>query len=476
MAHNQPKSPLPPTSPVPTPFSGQHLALPAHAGASSQVTAPVPQRSRGRGRPTVWHWLQMATFAPTWLPRRWRHPAVGYVCAVLMQVVAILLTLLLAMVFPRFAFSSALIFLGVTLVALNWGALPSVAAAVVGGVLYDYVVLQQQLDQVLVSIQDGIALVLLVGVAVAISLLTGSAERSKRAAKVERAAAQERALVSQQEQARMEEFLAIASHDLRSPVTAVGGYNDLAARNLEQLASAVVNTSPDLVRQVEVVRARLRQTSQSVDRLYRLVDLLFDAAQVRMGNLDLCRERCDLAAVVRVHMEALRVAYPQRTLRLGELPAEPALVVADADRIGQVLTNYVTNAMKYSDADQPVDVRMKRDGKQAMVFVADYGPGLPPQELERIWQRFYQAGGVHVRSGSSAGLGLGLHICKAIVEAHGGAVGVHSEVGKGSTFWFALPLANESARAGTPERHLGEGHKTDTPAPEVSTAAESTSF
>jgi signal transduction histidine kinase len=116
-------------------------------------------------------------------------------------------------------------------------------------------------------------------------------------------------------------------------------------------------------------------------------------------------------------------------------------VVADADRVGQVVINYVTNALKYSPADQPVAVRVAVAGAEARVAVTDHGPGLPQREQDRIWQKFYRAEGVRVQSGSGSGLGLGLHICKTIIEAHSGQVSVESAVGKGSTFSFALPLA-----------------------------------
>jgi signal transduction histidine kinase len=168
---------------------------------------------------------------------------------------------------------------------------------------------------------------------------------------------------------------------------------------------------------------------------------LFDATQMRTGLLELHRGPCDLTAVVRDHVVALGAAHPHRTLHLEVPAAGPVPVLADADRLGQVLTNYLTNALKYSSDDQPVAVQVTVHGTQAVTKVVDQGPGLPPQEHERIWQRFYQAGGVRAQSGFGAGLGLGLHICKAIIEAHTGTVGVTSEEGQGSTFWFSLPLA-----------------------------------
>jgi signal transduction histidine kinase len=262
----------------------------------------------------------------------------------------------------------------------------------------------------------------------------------------EREAGRVRELTLQETTQRMDEFLATASHDLRAPLTVTMGSVDLATGRFERLAAAVLahTPDPDLAKQVAAARRCLDETSQSVDRLARLVALLYDTSLVHAGQLELQRVPCDLSAVVRENVEALRLANPQRTIDLQVLAAGPVVpVVADADRIGQVVTNYLTNALKYSPEDQAVAVRVDvPGGGAARVTVADHGPGLPPREHERIWQKFYRAEGVRVQSGSGSGLGLGLHICKTIVEAHGGQVGVESALGKGSTFWFTLPLAD----------------------------------
>jgi len=437
------------SSPTPAAQNKQVAPSPASPDVTPQTAPSAPVGSRLPTRPAAWQWVQRNTFAPSWLPVRWRHPVAGYVFAVLVQALAILLTVLLLTAFPRLAFSSALVLLAVVLVALNWGAGPSLVAAVIGVMLFNFAVLPPRLVWSLASFLDGVALILLVSVGLAMSLLASSVERSKRHAEEERAEGQLRERALQRVQERMDEFVAVASHDLRSPLMAALGFNEVAARRYQRLTSAIVDTRPDLAGQVEAVRTTLTETSQSVERVGRLVDLLFDTTQVRAGKLELHRTPVDLAAVVREQVLTLRVAHPHRTLHL-ELPPEgppegPVPVVADADRIGQVVTNYVTNALKYSQGDQPVAIWVARDAAWARVSVEDHGPGLPASEQERIWDRFYQAEGLRVQSGSSAGLGLGLHICKTIVEGHEGAVGVKSAVGAGSTFWFTLPLAEETS-------------------------------
>ena len=425
---------------------GKRSSLPPAPPDNTLQPAPVaPGEEQRHAQPVAWGQpkAQGHTLAPSWLPVQLRHPVVGYVCAVLVQVLAVLLAYPLAVSFPHFLGRfSVLTFLGVVLVALSWGLGPSLVAAVAGVLLFDYVVAQPSFTWKSPSVQEGLVLVLLMGVGLAVSLLASFAERSRRRAVEERAAAQARELEMRRMQERMDEFLATATHDLRSPLTTALGFSDLAAHQYARLASTVLDARPDLADQIRRVHGNLNDAIQSEERLSRLVALLFDSTRVRAGKLELRCVPSDLRDVVREQVEPLRVANPHRTIRLHVPVEEPVPVMADPDRIGQVITNFVTNAMKYSKEDQPVEVGVTIDDARARVSVVDHGLGLPACEQERIWHRFYQAEGVRVQNGSGAGLGLGLHISKAIVEAHGGEVGVESEVGKGSTFWFTLPLAN----------------------------------
>ena len=116
-------------------------------------------------------------------------------------------------------------------------------------------------------------------------------------------------------------------------------------------------------------------------------------------------------------------------------------MLADKDRVGQVVSNYVVNALKYSSDTAPVIVSLQREGTDVCVEVRDSGIGLSEEAQQHIWDRFYQVPGSDGARGSRmAGLGLGLHICKMLVERHGGRVGVESKKGVGSRFWFSLPL------------------------------------
>jgi signal transduction histidine kinase len=150
---------------------------------------------------------------------------------------------------------------------------------------------------------------------------------------------------------------------------------------------------------------------------------------------------CNLVEIVRTTVEDIHYFAAGRKITLHVPEQEVVPIIADADRIGQVVNNYLTNALKYSPAERPVEVSLTIEGKMARVAVHDEGPGLSPEDQKLVWERFYRAKEVEVQYGSGPGLGLGLYICRTIIESHHGQVGLTSEEGKGSTFWFTLPLS-----------------------------------
>jgi signal transduction histidine kinase/PAS domain-containing protein len=241
---------------------------------------------------------------------------------------------------------------------------------------------------------------------------------------------------------RMNEFLAIASHELKTPLTVIKTNVQVVARRLN--GHATVNASyGDLERVIEQAPVLLQRVERQTDRLTRLVEDLLDVTRIQAGKLEMRPVNCDLAAIVADCVEEQRQAHPTRmiTTALPEEPATPVRVVADPERIGQVVTNYLTNALKYSKEDRPISVRVEAAEQQARVSVRDEGPGVPLDEHELVWERFHRVATIDVQSGSGVGLGLGLHISRTIVERHEGMVGLESALGQGSTFWFTLPLA-----------------------------------
>lgn len=247
---------------------------------------------------------------------------------------------------------------------------------------------------------------------------------------------------------QMDEFLGIAAHELRSPVTNGMLSVTLAVDTLRSLiaqAGVAGAATPDttIAEALQPIEEMLERTGEHMERLSRLVVDLLDVSRIRAGKLELRVAPCNLADLIREVIAEQRRMAPGRVIRLQlpSAPKQPAIVLADADRMRQVLTNYLTNAVKYSDANQRITVRLHMDDEWARVSVQDGGPGIPAAERRRVWERFYRVAGTETQSsGGAVSLGLGLYVSRMIVEQHQGRVGVHSARGKGAIFWFALQL------------------------------------
>jgi signal transduction histidine kinase len=237
---------------------------------------------------------------------------------------------------------------------------------------------------------------------------------------------------------RKDEFLAVVSHELKTPLTNLQGYVELLARRFKKWQEEGASDSGSAF---AMARTVIAYCEDSLHRMTRLIDDLLDSARIREGHLAFNLALCDLSAIVLKAVEVQRLLAPERPIHM-KLPTPPEVpVIADALRIEQVVSNYLTNAIKYSQEGQPVVVRVQLEGEMARVSVCDEGIGVPVQEQAHVWERFHRIEGARVQSGSGVSIGIGLSICKNIVEGHGGEVGVESQAGHGSTFWFTLPLA-----------------------------------
>ena len=257
----------------------------------------------------------------------------------------------------------------------------------------------------------------------------------------ERDAAGEREAALRLAYERMEQFLGVVSHELRTPLTSLQANIQLLARRLDALARSRGNP-PDDTRAVVVLCTLVERCEHSLLRLRRLIGDMLDTTRIQHGRLEFRMAPCDLDTLVSdmVHDQAL--LNPTRQIRW-MATACTVPVIADAGRIEQVLTNYLSNALKFSRADQAVEVRLETTDGVARVSVHDEGIGVPLEEQAHLWERFYQAEAAAWQSGSQIGLGLGLYISKTIVERHHGQVGMQSAPGHGSTFWFILPLRGD---------------------------------
>jgi len=217
------------------------------------------------------------------------------------------------------------------------------------------------------------------------------------------------------------------SHDLRTPLTRLRGTAELA------LASP-----PNLERD----REALADCVEESDRVLVMLNTLMDISEAESGTLQLRREPVTLADVVARAVDLYRDVAEAKGVALSADAPPDIVVVADRTRLEQVAANLIDNALKYTPPGGRVDVEVRRPADAAILRVRDTGAGIPPDELPRIFDRLFRGD----TSRAERGLGLGLSLVKAIVEAHGGTVDVVSEPGQGSTFTVTLPLGRDAQR------------------------------
>jgi two-component system, OmpR family, sensor kinase len=222
--------------------------------------------------------------------------------------------------------------------------------------------------------------------------------------------------------AQQKQFTADAAHELRTP-----------------LAVLMTEAQTTLARERGTgdYKESINASLETVQQMRRLTDSLLELARFDAGQENLRREKINLNTLAQDSLKLVQPLAAQRNLQIhSELT--PAEVFADAGRLAQVVTNFLTNAVRYNRDGGEIRLVTKVENNFAMLSVADNGLGISATDLPRVFERFYRGD----KSRSTGGNGLGLAISKAIVEAHGGAIDVASEVGKGSTFTLRLPLAN----------------------------------
>ncbi len=404
----------------------------------------MPAQEVASPRWRVWQWACDNTFLPSWLPAPLRHPVAGFVLAAVLEAIASVATLLLAAAVPTFSFFGTVHILVVALIALTFGAAPSLLAAFVGAAALELVVLPAT-EGGLAHPIDLVETLVFLTVGAVIAVISSNTERARRRAVGDYAAVRAREIALAETNARTDEFLSIASHELRSPLTSLKAALQLGQRRLRRMDEQF-HEDTELLRQTSGLRELLTLAEQQVDRQDRLVGDLLDVSRIRANKLEFHLALCDLAAIVGDTVDEQRLSWPDRVIDF-EAPQEQVSIDADAHRIGQVVTNFLTNALKYSPPDARVAVSLRTEGGRAHVAVRDKGPGLTAEQQAHIWDRFHRVPGVKQQSGTGAGLGLGLHIARTIIEYHGGTVGIDSVPRQGSTFWFDLPARPLSTSA-----------------------------
>jgi PAS domain S-box-containing protein len=255
----------------------------------------------------------------------------------------------------------------------------------------------------------------LVDVSVSIAPIRNSAGRIVGASDITRDITERRALDRKQR-----EFLTMVAHDLRSPLTSIKGFAQLMQRREAYSPSAV--------------RAILTQ----VRLMERLVGDVLEIMRLDEDRLGLTLEEMDLREMARTVVEHVADLRPDVTITL-DTPDQPMAGRWDEGRLAQVLDNLLSNAVKYAPGG-PIEVALARSDDQAVITVQDHGPGIDPESLPHIFDRFYRGA---AERASSRGVGLGLAISRALVEAHGGTIRVDSEAGAGTRFTVTLPWSAE---------------------------------
>ncbi|BCL79844.1 HAMP domain-containing histidine kinase [Ktedonobacteria bacterium brp13] len=241
---------------------------------------------------------------------------------------------------------------------------------------------------------------------------------------------------------RLNDFLGLAAHEIKTPLTTIKGTIQIllrrATKDLEQIPQQLLNKE-ELLRNLDTTQRLLSRADGQIYRLTNLIDDILYITHIQEHRLNFQFEPIDLRTIVHSALEQQQKLNQRRTI-LVQMPSEPVLVYVDRHHIEQVIHNYLSNALKYSDRNQEVEIFVEQTGKQARLSVKDTGIGIAPEEQPHIWELFYRAKKVEIRNGSSIGFGMGLYISRSIIESHGGEAKVSSELKKGSTFWFTLPI------------------------------------
>jgi signal transduction histidine kinase len=222
-----------------------------------------------------------------------------------------------------------------------------------------------------------------------------------------------------------EEFAAVVAHDLRNPIHCLMLQLDLLLRDARD-------------GEVTVPVSTLRRLQRGGQRLGEMVNDLLDASRIEAARLSLQPQVLSVPAATAALVDRICPTLGSHRVDV-QVEGSPPAVDVDPTRLDQILTNLIENAAKYSDEGTPISIRIRPRGSGVSLAVEDRGPGIPAEELPKLFDRFYQAKRAREKK---SGLGLGLYITTGLVEAHGGRIEVESELGRGSTFSVWLPPAS----------------------------------
>ncbi|HEU0032983.1 MAG TPA: HAMP domain-containing sensor histidine kinase [Kofleriaceae bacterium] len=268
--------------------------------------------------------------------------------------------------------------------------------------------------EVWVVLATGLGVLLSIGLAVLVIRKLSGLYRREQAASA----------AARREAAARQEMLAVVSHDLRNPLNVIVMGSNVLSEMIEDTEA----TAP--------VRRHVQSLARAADRMTNMIEEILDSARIDAGTLVLHKQACHARELLDSAVEMLQPRAASRSIQLRVECEQDVIVAADSERVVQILSNLIGNALKFTHEDGEVVARCELDRAMVTFEVRDTGPGIAAEQIPRIFDRYWQAEG-----GSRAGIGLGLYICKYLVEAHGGRIWVESTPGDGSSFRFTLPRA-----------------------------------
>lgn len=259
------------------------------------------------------------------------------------------------------------------------------------------------------------------GITISFILFTIIRAQQQARAAAERSAAERKRLEKQKD-----EFIGIASHELKTPLTSIKAYYQV-------LFKRFVNR-----KDTETTKL-LSKTNTQIDKLTNLISDLLDVTKIEAGKLQFHKVCFDMHDLIEEIIEDFQAINGRHSILYDRVANDsiPAELIADRERIGQVITNFISNAIKYSPHNDKIIISLTQDGTSIVVSVKDYGLGIPKDKQTKVFERFFRVGGP--KKETYPGLGLGLYISADIIKRHGGKIWVKSTEGKGSVFSFKIP-------------------------------------
>jgi signal transduction histidine kinase len=365
---------------------------------------------------------------------RWRQPLIGYFFSFPFVAMALIFALLMNMMLPHFYFPGAPMLLAIVLVAFIWGVGPALLSVILSTLVLDYFFIPPGEQLSLRSWDSGVQILPFFLIGIIVAIISGQREAARRRALFAELALKEYADELEEINQELKEvnqmkdkFISMASHELKTPITTIRGQAQITLRRLSR--------QKELPKELADVPHALEQIDEQTLRLNALVDDLLDLSSIRAGKMQLRLSRFDLREVCQSAVEEQRL-LSSRDIEL-EQPESPVMLNADSERLSQVVTNLVSNASKYSPETSPIKVSLQMQEKTTQLAVQDYGQGISKEQQTLIFETFYRS--PDAQTSKKSGWGLGLAICKDIVERHGGRIWCESSVGEGSTFIVELP-------------------------------------